>query len=327
MRRLLLALALVAALSGCGSGAHGVPRGFRPETAAAAGASDIWVLGQGNTLVRSTDAGAHFERVAFPALPTQGNVPVIEFATPQTGYAYERGSRLYVTRDGGSSWQAALGGVLWLALGDRYVYALTKQGLERSPVARDVWMRLPYRTDWQRDSIAARGSHVWLLGAPRRGQDSTTLAISNDRGRSFTSHTGPCFYDLPGTVVPAGGNAVWAVCPSGMMAGLSLSTDDGRTFPAVRSFHDPGGLSLPPLTNGARIAPFSPRAAILDGGAQSPLLRTTNRGRNWTPVQPTKLDELLWLGSATHRVGYALTSNKLWRTSDAGASWHVVPIR
>ena len=60
MRRFLLALAVVLSLVGCGSGSHGVPKGFVSETAAAYGPHDVWILGRGNTLVRSTDAGLTF---------------------------------------------------------------------------------------------------------------------------------------------------------------------------------------------------------------------------------------------------------------------------
>src|SRR5262249_5902112 len=146
---------------------------------------------------------------------------------------------------------------------------------------------------------------------------------------------GPCVPELGGRLVPAGGDAVWAVCPSGMMAGLSLSTNGGRTFPRFRSFHDPGGVRLPLLTNGAQIFPSSAHAAVLYQGAQGPLLRTTDLGKRWTDVRNTaRIGQVLWLEFATSRVGVALFATRshpeqasLWRTTNGGATWNSVPIR
>ena len=264
-------------------------------------------------------------------------MPRVVFATEHDGYAYVPfgGGPLYVTHDGGARWHAAFGRVGTFAVGGGYAYALNGSGLERSAVVRDAWTRLASPVSTNDASIAVLGSRLWLLGRPRRRPDFATLATSTDRGRTFTRHTGPCLYDLPGRLVPAGGGVVWAVCPTGMMAGVSLSTDGGLSFPALRSFHDPAGTSLPPLTNGAEIFPLSPQVAVLDGGGDGPLLRTTDEGRRWARVrQPARIVQLDWLGFTTHRFGLALvqtrpspTSVDLWRTTDGGASWRDVPIR
>lgn len=332
MRHILglgFAAAVVAVVAGCGGGASsGVPKGFRPETGAAFGTRDVWIVGQHDTLVRSTDGGARFTQVAFPPLPTQGNVPVIEFVSPRIGYAYGPGGDLYETRDGGTTWRGD-GGVNAFASGGGFAYTISGGGrLERSATAGGSWKVIRSNVPSRGTSIAAHGSYVWLLGAPRRGQDSPTIAISSNRGRTFATRRGPCFFELPGRLVPAGGDVVWAVCPTGMMAGLWLSTNDGRSF-ASASYHDPGGTGLPPMTNGGEIFPTSPRSAILYGGADGPLYRTTDEGRRWERVrQPWKLtNEPDWIGFATARLGYALVATKLWRTTDGGESWHAVLIR
>ena len=86
--RIALALALTgivavaATASAGGAASRGVPKGFRPETAAAVGARDLWVLGEyrcgGNwclALVSSTDGGKQFSRADLPPLPSQGTDP------------------------------------------------------------------------------------------------------------------------------------------------------------------------------------------------------------------------------------------------------------
>src|SRR6059058_1814009 len=135
--RFALALVLagvvaVVATAAYGHGsARGVPHGFRPETAAAVGTRDLWVLGDyrcGSSwclaLVRSTDGGRHFVRVAVPPFPSQVAVPRVEFANARVGYSIV-GGRLYVTRDGGTSWRrGGLGHVMDIAVAGGHVYAL-----------------------------------------------------------------------------------------------------------------------------------------------------------------------------------------------------------
>jgi hypothetical protein len=91
-----------------------------------------------------------------------------------------------------------------------------------------------------------RGKSVWFLGSTRHIRAGDITLRSTDHGNTFKRGYGPCIPELAGQLVPAGGGVVWVVCPSGMMAGLSLSTNGGRTFPRFRSFHDPGGIGYLP---------------------------------------------------------------------------------
>jgi photosystem II stability/assembly factor-like uncharacterized protein len=351
--RFALALAVVGVVSAAAfahGNPRGVPRGFNPETAAAVGTRDLWVLGDYrcgqnycNALVRSTDAGKHFSRIRLPSLPPQGTMPTVVFANPRDGFAYVRfGSRLYVTHDGGSSWQRSgpTGNVIAFALGGGDAYVVTSRRIyERSPVAKNAWRPLHY-PKFEHGftvSLAADGSRVWLLGTQRqrRADDSDELALSRDRGTDFVARPGPCLAELGGRLAPANARVVWAVCPTGMMAELSLSRNGGGSFPSILSVHDPGGLRQPSLTNGAEISPFTPRTAVLYGGGEGPLLRTTDQGRRWQRVhQPARIYQLDWLGAATRRFGLAVVqtrsspdSGELWRTTDGGATWHSVPVR
>lgn len=340
MRRLLLGLALAAALAAVvvgrgGTATRTASRGFHPETAAAFGARDIWLLG-GSTLLRSTDAGRHFMRLGLPRdlRNRSGAVPSITFANSHDGFASARGW-LFSTHDGGESWHRSLAGDKLLfaaAVGGGYAYAFTpRHGLERSPVSRDRWrLVLPLRQVYP-VGIAARGSRVWLVGPPwHRYMD--TIRLSTNRGRTFTSRTGPCFGHLGGRIESPGGGVLWAVCSSGMMADLSVSTTSGRTF-AGRSFSENGGHGRPSLTNAGEVAPFTPRIAVLDGG-YAPLLRTTDNGKHWRRVrQPERIYALRYLHATTRRVGLALVQTRrssgpleLWRTTDAGRSWHAIPL-
>ncbi len=347
--RIALALALAGAVAVAGTAAYGhgaaqgVPQGFSPETAAAVGRHDYWVLGDYRcsskwclALVRSTDAGRHFRRVAFPSIPGQISAPTIMFANERDGFAYAEGaSPLYVTRDGGESWHRAgpARNVTAFAAAGGYAYVVAgSHKLERSRVGGSAWhtvklsiLHLPF-------SLAARGRDVWFLGPPRHRPDFDTVALSSDHGRSFVRRTGPCLSELGGGLVPAAHGVVWAVCPTGNMGELELSRNGGRSFPTIRSAHDPGGLRDPGLINSAVLAAASAHVAVLSRGAAGALLRTTDTGRHWRAVPHTaRIREVFWLRFTTSRVGAAMVSlrhgTQLWRTTDGGATWHSVPIR
>jgi photosystem II stability/assembly factor-like uncharacterized protein len=271
----------------------------------------------------------------LPSLPPQGSAPTVVFANARDGFAYvENATPLYVTRDGGESWQRTgpARNVTAFAAAGGYAYLLAgRHRFERSPVDRDAWQRLTLSVSHPPFSLAARGSDVWFLGPPRHRPDFDTVAESSDHGRTFTPRKGPCLSELGGTLVPAAAGIVWAVCPTGNMAELALSTDGGRSFPAIRSVHDPGGLRQPGLVNSARIAAASERVAVLSRGAGGALLRTSDTGRHWSSVPRTaRIKGVFWL-DFSGRVGAALVqlrrSTALWRTTDGGATWRSVPIR
>jgi photosystem II stability/assembly factor-like uncharacterized protein len=349
--RLALGFALAGAVAVAATAASGrggvaaIPSGFSPQSAAAVGPHDLWVLGYYRctgawcvALVRSGDGGTHFVRVGLPPLrAAQGTAPTLVFANAQDGYVHvDRESPLFVTHDGGQSWRRAgfTQHVAAFTTSGGFAYVLTdRYEFDRSPVGGTGWrsLPLPVQRRLRPISLAARGSNVWFLGPPRRRPDFDTVAVSPDRGRTFTKARGPCLAELGGTLVPAGDGVVWAVCPSGMMAALSLSMDGGRSW-KIGSAHDPGGLRKPGLVNSAQIAAASPRVAVLSRGAEGALLRTTDRGRHWSPVRGSgHIQAVFSLTFSTTRVGAAVVQirnrTQLWRTTDGGATWHSAPIR
>ena len=341
------------------SAAGGVPVGFVPLSFTAISDSDYWVLGsvpcpggRCTAIARTTDGGASFSRIRAPALQNVGepgrSLPTLRFADHDDGWAFVTGEdgAFYVTHDGGASWSPiAQRDLIAFATGGGYVYAVTARctpdrcsafRFERSPVAREAWTSgaMPFTPDSPVLDLSAHGTNVWLL-ATRSGQASSrydVLARSTDAGQSFAVGDGPCFPGLGGTLAPSSANVLWAVCPTGLMAGAARSTDSGITFAPLHL-----RKSIP---NSTSLAPASDNSAVLiiNAAGASPLL-TTDGGAHWTTLKtPARVPSWAWAGFTDAKTGAAIVQTRydtaarlqvqqLWRTTDGGSSWSIVRFR
>jgi photosystem II stability/assembly factor-like uncharacterized protein len=272
-------------------------------------------------LLRSADGGHSFARLRSPPLPVQGAAPELLFADRRNGYVFV-GKRFYATHDGGTSWRRIpLGDVLSFATGAGNAFVISSRGLETSAVSVDRWR--VHLLGFSAFDVAALGQDVWVLGTDKSHEK---LARSNDGGRTFTTGEGPCSPDLGGRLIPASARVVWAVCPTGMLAGLWKSADGGRSFTQ----------SSPPrcCVNSATIVAPSEKAAVLAPAPGRGLLRTSDGGATWRPAS-TRSGRIDLLHSASFggaRVGYVLlqlsgNTQALWKMTDAGATWRAVSIR
>jgi photosystem II stability/assembly factor-like uncharacterized protein len=298
-----------------------VPSGFQPQSFTAISEFSWWLLGTApcdghtcTTIVQTTDGGPQFTRV--PAPPTAG-VSQVRFADASDGYAF--GPQLWSTHDDGKTWtQLHLGATVDpLAIADGYVYALVyshgRSHLMRSVISADDWVTL---------GGVGRGylSSVWVQGPTVILQSGSHLLVSTDQGVHFSrrrgvSNAGDCSYD-------GGPNALWALCSTGMAPDeILLSGDLGNTFKAAAQ-----------VPNGP-LGTFAASGGGVVASSQGPLYRTTDGGASWTRVNAPSAN-WIYLGftDATHGVAIGQFGSgknqtyQLWYTTDAGASYHLVPI-
>ena len=352
VRRTALLTFAAVALSGCGSHSSAkrtseVPKGFTPETFAATNARDLWVLGLAPCgtsrcwlIVRTTDSAHSFRRAGTLPFSTEGVVPSLVFADHQNGYAFVLPGLkavLLATHDGGKTWRRqSTRSVLAVATAAGNAYAVTarcsrdrctRYRFERSRVSSSTWTgsAMPFLPDDGLVSLAARGSNVWLLASAVGIHPHDQLARSANSGRTFTNGPGPCYSDLGGDLSPVSASAVWAVCPTGMMAGALRSTNGGTAFAQLRTR---------PLVNSAQLAAASTSTAVLFGnGAGLRPMRTTDGGASWRPARvPKRPIDVFRVTFVDSRVGFAVaqtgpTRQELWRTADGGAHWSEVRLR
>lgn len=329
-----LALALV--LAGCGThrSTRPLPTTFDPLALSALDDSRFFAFGtlpcsagRCFAIERTTDGGRTFDRVRTPVgLPAEGTTPTLRFADGRNGF-------LWVPFAWGSFWSTHDGGATWRRMRSPAVVAFTTAGSEayaivarctpascrdyrfaRGPASAVRWREshFPYVPNGPLLDLAARGRDVWILGTP----DSTVAALrhdvlsrSTDGGRTFATGFGPCVPGLGGRLVPSSTRVVWAVCPTGMLAGAARSTDGGATF---------APLHTPPLSNGAVLFSASDDTTILaPNAAGSASYRTTDGGRTWRRLRAQPGGIVF----TSPRNGIAVAHGRLVHTADAGLTW------
>ncbi len=303
--------------------AGSVPAGFQPESFTAISEFTWWLLGTApcgshtcTAIVQTTDGGSTFTRIPAPPTATVS----VRFADASDGYAY--GRQLWTTQDDGKTWtQQRLGTTVEeLAIADGYVYALVlshdRPSLMRSAVGADQWATL---------GGLGRGylSSLWVQGSTVIVQSGNRLMVSNDQGMHFARvrgvlHAGDCGYDAV-----AGPFAIWALCTTGMAPDdILLSTNSGNTFTTAAQ-----------VPNGPIDAFSAASSSVAVASGQGWLYRTTNSGGRWIAADaPSANWTYLGFTDATHGVALGdfgtgrRQDSRLYYTTDAGASYHYVPI-
>lgn len=322
--------------SGRGSTPH-VPGDYEPFSVTAISDDTFWVLGKSDPcdtphctfIVRTTDGGRTWTGVPTPPAPlsvdsgSRHGIRDLRFADEQNGFAF--GPDLYVTHDGGQSWDRdhSLPKVDDLAAAAGRVFAVAGSHLFESKTSGGGWspVHLPGDAHVFYGALALHGDDLWVLG----GQKSAdTVFHSSNGGASFTSAPSPCDPTLSGSLVPASSTVVWAVCATGMAAGILRSTDGGQHFSSVGGYR-----SIPNSTRlGARdddVAFAGPACNGLEEiFANNEPSRTVIRGRcggdskDWS-----------FVGFTDPGHGFALRgfdNSELWHTIDGGEHWRKLPI-
>jgi hypothetical protein len=177
-----------------------------------------------------------------------------------------------------------------------------------------------------RVGLGGRGggeSGLWVQGDTVIVQSGSRMLISSDQGRHFNHvrgvvRAGDCGYDAVSDPF-----AIWALCSTGMAPDdILLSTNSGKTFATAAQVPD-GPIDA--------FAAASSTVAVASG--QGPLFRTTDGGASWSSVAaPSAGWTYLGFTDATHGVALGnfgtgrRQDSRLYYTTDAGASYHYVPI-
>lgn len=342
-----------------------VPHGFDPVSFTAVSDDDFWLLGTApcssaicTSIVRSTDGGAHFVGIPAPVeqltgVGTSPGLSELRFADSLDGFAGSDGEPgpLWATHDGGEHWQVTLPDVMTFTVSAGLVDAITgscSNGVcsnlhfDVTPASHDAWSSapLPLQSAGGFLDITAHGVSAWITLSPAtQTADAQTLLYTDDAGvHPLITEPSPCTAGLGGDLEASSDSVVWAVCPTGMMAGAWRSTDAGAHWTALRAGT---GTNGPGMSNGARLAAVSDTTAVLATGDVGQLLRSTDGGLTFTTIVPPGQtgQQWQWLGFTDPMTGAGLRFGggepvgperlsplQLWRSIDGGVSWHPITI-
>jgi photosystem II stability/assembly factor-like uncharacterized protein len=342
-----------------------VPRGFNPVSFTAISADQFWLLGDApcptavcTSIVRTIDGGQHFVGVPAPRVPltnsndNSNSIDTLRFASPLVGYAFNSQSfrsadtpsgPIWQTSDGGAHWQRlAIRDVRAFATGGGYVYLVTgscRSGVCSAPTLRRAAIGT---TDWSSTPLpvaavesivllAVHGTSVWLSVSPTSAHANQALLTSTDAGVTFTTERSPCTNGLGGDLEATSASVLWAVCPTGMLAGALRSSDGGATWATLNIGRE--------LSNGARIAPADDSTAVISTGDQTQLLRTTDGGGTFTQIYPPRAGWWNFIGFTDAQTGSGIRIVPgrarsslgpplavLMRSSDGGATWTITNV-
>jgi photosystem II stability/assembly factor-like uncharacterized protein len=328
-----------------------IPAGFQPVAFSAISDSDFWVLGRSPCatangcpaeILHTLDGGKTFQRIPGPATVyltgagTGGSptVSALRFANASDGWAFGDG-QAYATHDGGEHWGDLDFNWTFMQIepgANGWVYATVQicsgpqdatdcpYFLMRSPAHVDEWSQLDIPgAPTGRPVIGVHGDTVWVMYFQR----SLALAFtSHDDGEVWQHAAMPCEPDLGGSFDPVSVTVIWAFCATGTAGNAALSTNGGATYTTHAG----------PQTafwNGAMVAALSAQEAFV-GAGMTGVEVTTNGGQTYRAV--SQIPSALWIGFTDSEVGYVISedqdtlASQLWRTTDAGSVWTVVPL-
>ena len=251
----------------------------------------------------------------------------IRFADDQVGYAYSPGV-LFMTTDGGATWQQQDGGALALETARGNVVRLVRDGkgiqARTAKIGSTSWttrpLGAPAGLGTQDVALARDGEDVYalLVGAADSPWVSGVFR-STDGGTTWSGLGNPCPRTADGrygpTAIASGSNgrvALTCRLPQTPMARLITSVDAGAHFTDLGAVPQRSGLLA--------LGPNGVYLLALDS-----LSRTRDGGKHWADV-PRIQPNFTWLGFESDRVGRVVSDGgtTIWTTRDGGTTWSEV---
>jgi photosystem II stability/assembly factor-like uncharacterized protein len=314
-----------------------------------------WVLGSGSCgaspcvqVWRTGDGGRTWAAVPAPPAPAPLNTnvenpPLIRFANADDGWVAADG-KLWSTHDGGAHWNEQSVKVVYaLEASAGAVHAVVNARdndsfafrVVSSPVHRDAWQPSAKTVPAgagpvPRAQLVLHGRSGWMVIVNRAIVGG--MRLQNGRWAAWKP---PC--DDEGTplefaastasdLVAFCADGVWSDRPRGDR--IFVSADGGSSFrqvpydPPMRDVHAAAAAS------GVWVAAAAESDA--EGHRQAVLLRSTDAGRTWTPVQRAADSGWVDLGLTSVKQGVAISegnTDKLFMTYDGGRTWTPVEPR
>jgi hypothetical protein len=321
---------------------------FVPLSVSAVNTNNYWVLGSTActagtcaALEHTTDAGKTFTRVGRMAngaeMPTvagpnggSGQVADVRFGDGQNGWLYGHGG-VFTTHDGGATWMhdpSFTGEVNELAAASGNVWAISNPPAGGTTALYHATYGSGTSTPWTPVDLGGiTPSSIGVLNgtayaAGERSTDlSSVVAVVSAGGATVTSYAGPCPTQGTGDLSISGdGTALWLRCSTGNSGFVAVSTDGAKTW------SQPSVSLTPDVVGGVDAT----RAVV--STAQSGIEIVSASGVTAATLPGVTSPNASFIGFTTAQVGFlvgggpAFADQRLWRTTDGGATWSAVSV-
>jgi photosystem II stability/assembly factor-like uncharacterized protein len=312
----------------------------------------LYVVTLDRRIYKSTDGAASW-RSTGGALPGSANSFAIDPGDARTLYAASWDGGILKSTDGGVSWSNANAGLRAIQLlsfaadpqNPGTWYAGTDSGLFKSFDSGATWRRaisgleLEYPSDW----VMALAVDPLIAGRVYAGTGDDECGYG--AGGLFRSTDAAESWNAPATspvtcmgVLAVDSNHAGTIYAGSWYSGVLKSTDGGATWAGANRgmpTHALGPVTGPYIT---ALAVDSHNTATLYAATQvypgAGLFRSTDGGNNWTslPHLAKGYFSSLALDPQTAGTVYAATATwdgaqgGLWKSSDAGATWQILPL-
>jgi photosystem II stability/assembly factor-like uncharacterized protein len=263
--------------------------------------SDLWAVGQGGSILLTTDGGRNWETQTSPT--DKGLCSVT--GSGQELWAVGAEGTILHTADGGRKWDPQTSPTvknLWSAIGSGpEVWAVGAEGtILHTTDGGGNWEPQTGPTDEYLYSVTRSGSDLWAVGA------EGTILHTKDGGRKWEHQTSPADVDL--FSITGSGQELWAVGAEGTI----LHTNDGGKKWEPQISHTDKYL-------GSVTGRGQELWAVGEGGT---ILHTNDGGKKWEPqTSPTvnNLSSVVGSGPELWAVGARGT---IVHTADGGKNWN-----
>jgi photosystem II stability/assembly factor-like uncharacterized protein len=356
VRQFVLAVAVVVLLFGAGF-ARGAPasEGFalsaiqiNPKNPNIVYASSLVSDLDKRSVVKSTDGGQTWKAadtgLTLPASPTDSHdlrvdALALDPRSPNVLYA-GTGLGVFKTTDGARTWKRAskgidVGGGLAHRMYEGFIYAIAIDPVHTSTVyaaGRGVWKSTNGGSTWKHvlrryaainvgiDPRRPETVYASLTGGPQStGGSHGAIVKTVDGGRTWRS-TGPSglrdnYFGHPIVVDGRSPGVVYA----GGSTGLFASRNKGRTWSKLFS----SGGSVDAIA----INPVRANVLFL-GGWGSGVVQTDDGGQTWSKLRLDARDVwIIEIAPTRPQTVYAGGGDGLWKSTDGGATWELLPLR
>lgn len=322
-------------------------------------ASHGWLIGsqcddQGNCslALRSTqDGGKTWQTEPAPntgiawngdSTPSH-NVRHIRFANLKDGWAF--GPGLFATHDGGKTWTDETQDQPLIALQpvENSVWAIEGSCTPENQCNFSLIQRIPANDSWQPlnhqpqipgpqvQLVRYKGQDAWVLSwgpGSSPSKPANTLAVTHDGGKNWTGGSSPCTEagSFTHRLAAVDSQMIWVACAGEPGAGQQMkylfkSSDGGENWGERIEIGSAGYLD--------DLLATTPDTGFL-GVGRGTLLSTQDGGQSWMPAIPISkanpTDTSGWrIVFVDTQNGWAALGQLVFRTSDGGKSWEIIP--